>query len=942
MKKYRIATGLTLMLIVLCLLMLARVHPRLVVSIDGFHQHTNRITIGGGNSGVCFDKIPEQYMEVKYEEGGFLWEVNPKYLTADSLCYYKVNGQNPNLHLIDEGDSIVVQLEGKEKRIFSLSEIESALKGVRSQYVLLCHVLEKIDREAGKKYTLKSLSTVKSFLWRSQHHYLLGSSLGDWQLVILDRKTRLIKEGREVAYVDHGNTLDLTPDHANSFKIQFFRMADYSYQTAKADRQSLCIDGVNYQAKAVLVPTTWTAGHALIQPNSKEGLDVHFPKAITYVEDLDTLRSFVNTSSNMLTMMQMDGSFPVSRNLYVPHFSGAISQYICNLYLDKDSVSLRNGDTTLKVKTGWNVMPTFRQISMKSAQHEEIFIRTGIINYLFILSYLWLPLIIFLLIYIVYPWLTDTSRIIQRRGLNVSRGDLIPHFRTLALLALGYCVCKVMIAFKLSYSYPYFEKLTGIISVSTGLMLMLFFTVSLILNRDFLTASLRNHQRPHREWKALAVSGMGVLLCYLSMKWMDAGFNASMLKAYLPEDLFSMNLFRWQELSGMNDLHRSVPYSLFFANLLAMAVLLVLTLPAVQKWNNPFDGGLQQYYNKVDKGFATRPQTSLVKVLVFLLKYALVPLIVVFLVSLLPGNFSTAFITLSVIIGMSWTLSHISFANGRIIAFVEMLLVVLLFVMAAAVKADMGYMTNFFGMFFAIILFYFMQERGGYDHEHQKASKKEQKWIPRLMIASVILVLAMPVLLSKLLDTENVAYSRAARRFNMYSQFEKYRNSGYRYAVSDTEFMTVMVHYMFNANGADPLSNEHHYLHPSISSGQSPVVLNDVSLQSAFFGSYGWLAYVVYFGLLVLLAWLVLAYSFRDPGGVLHPQLRWRLLAVLMWVGTTLYLYISYVGQLPFTGRLNPGFGVDSVGEMLETALLLAFMTATALDFKEKRQNITK
>ena len=165
MKKYRIATGLTLMLIVLCLLMLARVHPRLVVSIDGFHQHTNRITIGGGNSGVCFDKIPEQYMEVKYEEGGFSWAVNPKYLTADSLCYYKVNGQNPNLHLIDEGDSIVVQLEGKEKRIFSLSEIESALKGVRSQYVLLCHVLEKIDREAGKKFSLKSPSAFRQYFY---------------------------------------------------------------------------------------------------------------------------------------------------------------------------------------------------------------------------------------------------------------------------------------------------------------------------------------------------------------------------------------------------------------------------------------------------------------------------------------------------------------------------------------------------------------------------------------------------------------------------------------------------------------------------------------------------------------------------------------------------------------------------------------------------------
>ena len=228
-----------------------------------------------------------------------------------------------------------------------------------------------------------------------------------------------------------------------------------------------------------------------------------------------------------------------------------------------------------------------------------------------------------------------------------------------------------------------------------------------------------------------------------------------------------------------------------------------------------------------------------------------------------------------------------------------------------------------------------MQERGGYDFGHQQANKMERRWIPRLMILSVILVFSMPMLLSRLLDTEKVAYSRATRRFNMYSQFEKYRNSGYRYALSDTEFMTVMVHYMYNISGKDPLSNEHHFLHPSVSSGQSPVVLNDVSLQGAFFGAYGLLAYVVYFGLLALLAWLVLTYSFHEPSGILHAQLRWRVLAVLMWVGTTLYLYISYLGQLPFTGRLNPGFGVDSVGEMLETALLLSFMTATALKIEK-------
>ena len=445
----------------------------------------------------------------------------------------------------------------------------------------------------------------------------------------------------------------------------------------------------------------------------------------------------------------------------------------------------------------------------------------------------------------------------------------------------------------------------------------------------------------------MGVAAGGVLLCYAALKWMDGGFNASFLDAYLPGDLFSMNILKWQELSGMNDLHRSIPYSLLFANVVAIVMLFVMTLPAFSDTKDPFGPWMQRLYKKADQWEQQAMQqpgiaryAPVVYVLVFLLKYALVPLVLVFLVSLLPGNFATAFITLFLIIGMSWTLSNITFHHGRIVAFVEMMLVALFFVAAASLKADMGYTTNLFGIFFAVILFYFMQERGGYDFGHQQANKMEKRWIPRLMVVSVLLVFSMPMLLSSLLDTEKVAYSRATRRFNMYSQFEKYRNSGYRYALSDTEFMTVMVHYMYNVSGKDPLSNEHHFLHPSVSSGQSPVVLNDVSLQGAFFGAYGLLAYVVYFGLLALLAWLVLTYSMHEPSGLLHAQLRWRVLAVLMWVGTTLYLYISYLGQLPFTGRLNPGFGVDSVGEMLETALLLAFMTATALKFRSDKRGV--
>ena len=45
-----------------------------------------------------------------------------------------------------------------------------------------------------------------------------------------------------------------------------------------------------------------------------------------------------------------------------------------------------------------------------------------------------------------------------------------------------------MIALKLSYTYPYFEKLTGIIPVSASLTILLFFTVAMIINTPLIRA----------------------------------------------------------------------------------------------------------------------------------------------------------------------------------------------------------------------------------------------------------------------------------------------------------------------------------------------------------------------------------------------------------------------------------------------------------------------
>ena len=167
------------------------------------------------------------------------------------------------------------------------------------------------------------------------------------------------------------------------------------------------------------------------------------------------------------------------------------------------------------------------------------------------------------------------------------------------------------------------------------------------------------------------------------------------------------------------------------------------------------------------------------------------------------------------------------------------------------------------------------------------------------------------------------------------TQYDKLKESGYRYAESDTEFMSVMSHYMYKTSTDDPLCNDEHILHSSVSSGQSPVVLNDVSIQAAFFGAYGWKSYVVYFGLLLALSYLVLSMSLHNRS-YLDTHTQWRLLAMLMWLSCSFYIFMSYIDWLPFTGRLNPGFGVDSVGEALESALLLGFMSAIALSQSNK------
>ena len=911
-KTYYVVLSATLLLIGLCLVMLSRVRQRLVVSIDGFDITTEQVGIGR-LSEVCFDHVPHDFLTVTHDDGGFVWQVNDRYLGTDSLCYFHINGTNPNIHDLAEGQDIVVSRSGKEY-VIHVGDLDTLMGDYESQYVMLRNVLERRRQAcASTDADFRDMTDIRSFLFR-QRSRLWGPS-GHWQLVILDRMTSLEDHGSRVGYATSG--------HAGNFcKVQFFRMAEYSFKSD--DKDIFRIGDINYMAKPVLVSTQWGAGHVMLR-QAEGGVAVRYPKPLTYTEDVAILRDMSQGRSSIITLQQNDGSLPLGHTLYLPPFSTSVPQEVCHVMVSGDSLTIDGHDTG----TSLRLLPSLRPLTVDTGM-SRVYLHTGTIGMAFVMSYLWLPLLVFLLIFMAFPMLVRVDGMVVRgKSFWADRLPLI--FRMVATIAFAYCVCKSMMAFKLSFTYPYFEKLTGVIVVCTALSLMLFFTLSLIVNYRFLGmegALRRGHRRLWRKWLAVGVSLAGTLICLFALRYSDQHYSAAVIESYMPGEVFVANPLRWSSCNGINDLHRSVPYTLLLFNFLGVVFLIIRNLLGGLP-NKPLDA-----LRRWEDGLGVGNKKALIVAAVYGVMVAVA--------SIIPGNFATALITLVVIVGMGHALTHLEYTGHRVKALFTSLAITAILLVAAIFmpSADKGYFTNYLGFVSLVFFLYVIVVK--YSHtsptpRELKDNETERRWMNWGMGAlMVVVVFGVPTLMRHYFDADNVDYDRTPRRFMMFSQFEKYRNSGYRYAVSDTEFMTVMVHGMFNTDGGDPMSPERHALHPSVSTGQSPVVLNDVSMPVAFFGTYGLCAYLVYFGLLALLVLAVVGYTLPPPRQLersmdVDVTMIWRLLSVMMWVGTSYYLYSSYVGLFPFTGRLNPGMGIDSVGEALESVILMAFMTATPL-----------
>ena len=985
--------------------------------VDEFSIPIQEVTFGEGNSDVVMQGVPQQYLSVKPTENGFCWQVN---LTQnrDTLEYFKINNKNPNNHSLSSNDILQVKL-GNSTENFPVDDINQLWKKEfdGQEYVMLRHMIARLHQknELSDYTNYIDNDTLRSFFYRKD---------GTISMVILDKFTTIhsTQEG-DVTYCESGS---IDTDYC---EVQFYRVGTYCYKTNESNDDFFRIDGVNYVMKPTVKLTEWGAGHVMLRKQGDSNLRILFPKAIGYVGCLDTLRTMASQSAGSVTIRQTKDAYPTGADLCLPHFCGAISQDLLNLELDHgDTIVVRDNNNAEYVVNdartfSWlpiSLLPSLSRYELKSGR-STVVCRMGVIDNSFAFSYMCLPLLVLLILLLITWWPWSPFR--GWDDYYIDNGDQLrsyPFYMTgLLVVAFCYCACKSMIAMKLSYTYPYFEKLTAITPMNTAMMLLLAYTLGLLFNISLVFFPHKKNGTTPNCWLTLCMlASLFTVLVAFFFGIMDEQLSRSMLASYVTDetDFFSNWLFG--SAYGVNDNHRTVPYALISMEGGALALLFCSHFPSLRnlpvrlwswlkEWLIHKPRGLSNIFDKlIDEGAESDygklswskrmarwiqdlkshlPAASICMAIAVLLGFvssllgvgcialALAVLLVDpihdgflrFLQDAFPihfilwgvlitignvfGNFSTAFITLIVVVGYTNALSNVKFRDPQErehvglrahAVFFEMLFFSIFYIVCAMV-GDNGYLTNYLGLFVGMIFIFHMIERPAFERERGDiARKKETLYISIVMALFVVATFSMQYIVAHISDPGEVNQGRMERRLNLYSNFKDLQQAGYRYSQGDAEFMVVMNHCMQRPDGetcSDALCPDHHPLHASVSTGQSPVVLNDVSLPMAFVSPYGVFSTTfIFFALLALLSLGVFNFS-MEPIWVngkcnrLTQSMQWRLLAMCMWVGTSLYIYLSYLGWLPFTGRLNPGYGVDAVGEALETALLLAFMSSVSV-----------
>lgn len=545
--------------IVLIVLMLGKIPTKIAFFVDDMTLNLQSVTVGQ-NSDLCVKGVPQDYLTIHKTSKGFDWTVNPAY--KDTLQYFKINDKNPN--------RIEIKNDGSQKiRIYIPSTkdgvpLQLTLKGSDiweewgcfsdQEDVMLRHFAVHYESNHNTGYAERDTlgytqqKAVRSFLQHKDDRIVL---------VVLDELTSV--DG--VSYARSGNV------EGDRCKVQFFSLSDYCYADNGTDN-SFRLDGVNYSMKSSVKLTEWGAGHLMLS-KLDGGLHIAFPKALGYVETLDTLRSLSNSSGGQITLKQSRFSSPSLSSIYLPQLSSQASTDICTLIFNDGNVTVRGtkrDSMVLESHEHW--VPTLQKRKLDFG-NGTLGCRIGIIDRSFICSYLWIPgLVAFVLLFVV---IGPFSRLrvhenVHLRIANMAQLRAYPLFMGLLIfIAFCYCVCKSMIALKLSYSYPYFEKMTGIIPISTSLTLLLFFTIAVVLNTNLVrVVAGQKYDKPSFPFTLVGVIVViFAALIYAFFYVLDEAVNVGTVQSYFPTQVnLSMKFWNWNKEFGINDTHRSVVYSL--------------------------------------------------------------------------------------------------------------------------------------------------------------------------------------------------------------------------------------------------------------------------------------------------------------------------------------------------------------------------------------------
>ncbi len=918
---------------------------RLYFSITQFDlPNSNDFTIGE-NSDICYKDIPEKYMTVSYDNGAFSYKIN----NSDSCLYYFINDTNYNKVTIHINDNI--QVFGQ---VFSGKYLINKLKKLDNEYYMLKDVM--IDDLSTKIRNSINTGEIEfnSFIQKKHNKYYL---------IILDKFTKINNIG-------YCYSKTLSP--GQEFKIQFFKMNSWSVKKQEKrfwdyvqfwDYKTYLSDSIrSYFAKPVQIFTEWGAGHILVKRN-----DLHysatFPKAISTTIPIKRIIETADSSETGVYLKQMLKSYYMPTDFYIPAFSNALSENICELSVAENFnlvFQKANNRDTANCLTSGSLIP---KINIKNQQLVTggITYKTRVLNTAFYWSKHWsLAIAWFILMLILHFSFPKSGDEPYAEKVKDIRSYICGMF-TLFWFFLNQ---KLLIAEKLTFTYPYFEKIYSVVYITTLFSLFAVFLLIVLINRSYFDENALGEDRysnnPFRVKKSgwfnwIIACGITSICIYAYCK-IKSNFILPIWNSYIDKDSLDIWTFwKWQKIGMLNDNHFTV-FMIIGSLLIFLLVLFIILFCIKRKWFKRIEKvkkitrWTEQIYDIIYSRVSNlinfkKPKTYAI--------YLIIIIIALFFVVALLGNSGTAVAIIMLLLLLGKTMKVLIDDFNQIEDFNKWAKWIFLTMLGVCIFVgigmyDFGFFINVFGIAVTWIFLIILSAKyfDNYADENETIIKKQIK--KGLGLGFLLVIVSCFIIFWWNSNPEKIDYERNTRRIQNCIYPNQVKEAGYLYTESDMQWMEVMRHYAEKASkSTDDIYSEDNNFHQLIASGQSPVVLNDVSIPTVYLGSLRWLGLFGLFYGIMALGFFVYSFSIGDVkrinsrGNNIYPinlQLIRRLLAGNLWIFVTLYLIKSYYWDklpVPFTGRLIPGFGVDAVGEALEIIVLFAFMCSLYNPYKQ-------